>query len=82
MKALKIISFCAWMIGSAGIMDLSGEFSTGRDRIGDGRINRYFHNREGRIWKGEAMIEVKIFDDGKAGRGEIRGLYPSFLRRQ
>lgn len=26
MKALNIIAFCAWMIGSAGITDLSGEF--------------------------------------------------------
>lgn len=26
MKALKIIAFCAWMIGSAGITDLSGKF--------------------------------------------------------
>ncbi|WP_320920811.1 hypothetical protein [Eisenbergiella porci] len=26
MKALKIIAFCTWMIGSAGITDLSGEF--------------------------------------------------------
>ena len=26
MKALKIIAFCAWMIGSAGITDISGEF--------------------------------------------------------
>ena len=26
MKALNIIAFCAWMIGSAGITDWSGEF--------------------------------------------------------
>lgn len=26
MKALNIIAFCIWMIGSAGITDLSGEF--------------------------------------------------------
>ena len=28
MKALNIIAFCAWMIGSAGITDLSGEFQS------------------------------------------------------
>ena len=26
MKVLNIIAFCAWMIGSAGITDMSGEF--------------------------------------------------------
>lgn len=26
MKVLNIIAFCAWMIGSAGVTDLSGEF--------------------------------------------------------
>ena len=34
MKALKIISFCAWMIGSAGIMDLSGEFQLAAIALG------------------------------------------------
>ena len=34
MKALKIISFCAWMIGSAGIMDLSGEIQLAAIALG------------------------------------------------
>lgn len=34
MKALNFIAFCAWVVGFAGTMDLSGEFQPAAIAIG------------------------------------------------